>query len=348
MKMKNEKAARTLKSIVYTLAVPVLVWILFEVLDRAMVGVGVISTIADVKALLRTVLTSFCFALAQNLNSSTGRMDLSLGAQMYMGCIFGGNIALSLGLGGVGILVLSIVVGALCGLLVGVIFVNLRILPMVLGIGMTLVFECISFGAYNQQGLMLFGKPSVKILSDVNFILVVALLLLIVMTFLVQYSGYGYKWRAIQGNQKLSSDAGINIFTNCVVSYLLAGALAGCAGVFDTAYKGSLTPVLGMSSNVSVFSNLFPLFLGIAIGMPCRNPVLGILIGSTSLKILSLGLSKLAIGISWQNIIVYTLFMLFNIYRINAPRLKYQKNKRTRIELAKQMRNARTVSAVSV
>lgn len=335
---KEKKGARRLKMIFCTLIVPVLVWALFEVLDRMIVGVGVISTVSDVKALLRTMLTSFCFALALNCNLPSGRMDLSTGAQMYMGCIFGGNLALQLGWGGIGIIVLSMLVGALCGLLVGVLFVSLRILPMVLGIGMTLVFECISFGAYDQQGLLMHGKPGVSILSDATFIIGVSVVILLAMTFLFQYSSYGYKRRAIQGSQKLASDSGINIFTNCIQCYVLAGALVACAGVFDTAYKGSLAPVMGMSSNGSVFSNMFPMFLGMMIGSYSNNPVLGVLVSSISLKILSLGLAKLALDISWQNIIIYSLFLLFNIYRMNASKLGYRKQKRARIALAKQMR----------
>lgn len=338
MNEKKEKNIRSLKMIFYTIMVPAIVWALFEVIDRSVVGIGVISTLADFKALLRTVLTSFCFCLAMNCNMTSGRMDLSLGAQMYMGCIFGGNLALQLGWGGVGIIILSILIGAICGLLVGLLFINLRILPMVLGIGMTLVFECVSFGAYDQQGLMLHGKQGVGILSDVTFIFVVAVLLLIIMTFLFQYSSYGYKRRAIQGSQKLSADAGINIFVNCVLCYTLAGALAACAGVFDTAYRGNMIPVLGMSSNGNVFSNLFPMFLGILIGSYSNNPVVGILMGSLSLKIVSLGLSKLAMDISWQNIIIYSLFLLFNIYRMNVGKIGYGAQKHKRIALAKKTR----------
>ena len=73
---------------------------------------------------------------------------------------------------------------------------------------------------YNQQGLNLFGKPGVSILSNWGFIIVVTLLVMLVMTYLFQYSGFGYNRRAIQGNQKLAHDAGINIYKNAFpVSY---------------------------------------------------------------------------------------------------------------------------------
>ena len=327
-KKKNNSGTVVLK----TLAIPLITWLVCDLIDRTFAGVGVINNIADVKALLRTLLTSFSFALAINCNLTSGRMDLSAGAQMYMGCIFGGNIALSLGLGGIGILVLSMIVGVL--------FVNLRILPMVLGLGVSLVFECISFGSYNQQGLKLFGKPGVEVLSNIGFILAVALILVAAVTWLFQYSSFGYRRRAIQGNQKLASDSGINIYTNCIQCYVLAGALVACAGVFDTAYSGGLTPVMGMTSNNQVFKNMFPMALGLLIGSYSQKPVIGILFGSLSVKILTMCLSKLSMDSSMQNIIIYSLFLLLNIYRMNIYKIGYAKKKKTRIELAKQTRAA--------
>ena len=337
---EKTKKSLTGKIVIQTLAIPVITWAVCEIIDRALAGTGVITNIADVKALLRTLLTSFSFALAINCNLSSGRMDLSAGAQMYMGCIFGGNIALSLGLGGIGVLVLSMEVGAICGLAVGVLFVNLRILPMVLGLGVSLIFECMSFGAYDQQGLKLFGKPGVEILSNVGFILVVAFVLVAAVTYLFQYSSFGYRRRAIQGNQKLASDSGINIYTNWILCYVLAGSLVACAGVFDTAYTGGLTPVMGMSSNTQVFKNMFPMALGLLIGSYSQKPVVGILLGSLSVKLLTMCLSKLSMDSSMQNIIIYSLFLLLNIYRMNAYRFEYAKEKRARIQEARQMRTA--------
>ncbi|MDY3918424.1 MAG: ABC transporter permease [Candidatus Limivivens sp.] len=332
-----KRGKKTLLLIFRTIAVPLITYVFFEILDRSVAGVEVISTISDVKALLRTLLTSFCFAVALDCNLSLGRMDLSLGAQMYMGCILGGNLALHFNTGGIGVLILSILVGGITGFITGILFIYLRILPMILGIGLMLIYECISFSVNRQQGLMLFGMPGVSVLSDIYFILIVALILIFVMTFFFQYSTFGYERRAIQGNQKLSAEGGINIFKNCVICYTIAGALAACAGVFETAYSGTMVPVLGMASNTIVFRNMFPMMLGIWIGVFCYNSVVGIMMASLAIKILTQGLAKLSLEGNVQNIIIYTLFLLFVIYQTNAYRFDYNKKKRERIRLAKRM-----------
>ncbi len=336
MKKNNLK----FKQIVGTIAVPIAVWLIMETVDLSVSGVHLIGNMVDIKNLLRALITSFCFALAINSNLTLGRMDLSLGSQMYLGVIFGGNIALSMNLGGIGVLIFSIVFGALGGFLVGVLFVKLRILPMVLGLGMTLIYETLSFSSYNQQGLMLFGKPNVGVLSNVGFIAVIAVIVGVAVTYLFQYSIFGYRRRAIRGSQRLASDSGINIYRNCVKCYILAGGLAGIAGVFSTAYLGTLVPVIGMSSNSSVFVNIFPMVLGMWIGSYARNPVVGVFAGALSLQFLTIGLSKLGMDPAYQTIIRYLLWLVFSVYNLNAWRFEYAKKRKLRQEEARKMRFA--------
>ena len=326
--MKNSNIKDTLLHIAKAVAVPLIVWAIMEVIDRSAVGMGVINNMADVKTLFRNLISSLAFALAISTNLNCGRMDLSMGAQMYVGVIFGGNIALSLGLGGIGVLLISMVIGGLCGLLIGTLFVNLRILPMVLGLGMTLVFECICFAINNQQGVIFFGRPGVEILSNITFIIIITAAIVLIAHYLFQFSRFGFRYRAIQGSQKLASDAGINIFTNCVLSYVIAGILVACAGVFTTAYSGALTPVLGMSSNGQVFSNMFPMVIGAWIGGLCNNR--------------EVGLAKLGVSSSVQNVIVYTLFLIFVVYNTNKHKIAYAKARKARKALAQKTLAERT------
>lgn len=339
--MKNRNNKNMMMTILKTVAVPLLIWVVMEIVSRSVAGVGVIDNSADVKTLFRNLITTLAFALALSTNLTSGRMDLSIGAQMYAGVIFGGNLALRLGWNGFGILACSMAVGALCGLLIGFLFIKLRILPMVLGLGMTLVFECSCCAVNDQQGVIFTGKPGTEMLSNITFIVAVCALLIIITTYLFQYSEYGYRYHAVQGNQKLAHDAGINIYSNCLKCYIIAGVLVACAGVFSTAYSGSLTPVLGMTSNGQVFSSMFPMVLGMWIGGFCDNNQVGVLFSSLSVNLIVIGLSKLGIGTSTQNIIIYVLFLLFVIYNTNKGKIKYNHDKKERIALAEKMLSER-------
>ena len=324
----------------FTVAVPMAVWLVMELLNLAFCGVHTLNSVIDYTTLMRNLVTSFCFALGLNCNLPVGRMDTSTGSQMYLACILGGNLALSLNLGGVGVLAFSMIVGMLAGGFVGVLFV------MVLGLGISLVYECISFSMYNQQGLNLFGKQGVDILSNWGFIIAVMLIIIVIMTFLFQYSSFGYNRRAIQGNQKLANDAGINIYINAVLCYIAAGALVAIAGVFDTAYKSNLVPVLGMSSNSTVFANMFPMAVGVWLAKK-SSPVIGIVAGSLSVQLLIIGLSKFTmIGVSdyLQTCIRYSIWLLFMIYRMNEDKISLMKERRARVALARATRAKRSAT----
>lgn len=344
--MKSNRTKDLLIRIAKAAAVPLIAWAIMQAIDMAFAGMGVINNAADVKTLFRNLISSLAFALAIGANLNCGRMDLSLGAQMYAGVIFGGNLALMFHLGGIGVLLLSMVVGGICGVVIGFVFIKLRILPMVLGLGMTLVFECVCFAINNQQGVILFGKPGVEILSNITFVIIVSAAIVLAAYYLFQLSSFGFKYRAIQGSQKLAADAGINIYSNCVLCYVIAGVLVACAGVFTTIYQGNLTPVLGMTSNGKVFTNMFPMVLGTWIGLLCHNRELGILMGSVTVNIIILGLTKLGLSSSVQNVVVYALFLIFVIYNTNSSKIAYYKARKARLAVAEK-KLAEKMSAAS-
>lgn len=317
-----------------TLVVPFAVWAVMECVCRIQLGTGVINNMADLKNLARTWASTFCVALALSCNVTSGRMDLSLGAQSTLAAIIGGNLALKMGLGGMGILLFSIITGMAAGAVVGFLYIRLKILPMILGIGMALIYECIAFLSFHSSGLGLFGVAKAANLSSVGFIMAVMVLIMAVMSYMQVYSPFGYDYRAIQGNQKIAMNSGINILKNAVICYTLAGGLVAVAGVFNAAYSGQLMPELGMASSSRVFSNMFPMFLGIYIGRS-TNPVVGIFFSSLAIKFLAIGLAKFPIDISVQQLISVSLFLLFLIFQNNESRVRLWKKKKVRVQEVK-------------
>ena len=309
---------------------PIAVAILMNLIDIVFAGVWTISTTADLKAFFRLIVMTLCYALALNSNFALGRMDMSAGSQMYVGCIIGGNIALSMGLGGIGVLVFSTLVGGAAGLIVGFLFIKLRILQMILGLGMALIYECLSFAANNQQGLMLFGEEGMNILSQTWFITLCLILVIFVITFLFQNSLFGYRRRAISGNQRLAGEFGINIYRNCVGCYLLGGCLAAFAGVFQVAYNGSLVPALSLSTKATVFNYMFPMMVGIWLGEVCGNNAFGMLCGAVAVALVKYGLAKFSWDTDVQSLIVAILWLLFMIYRFNWWKVDYFRRRKAR------------------
>ena len=93
--MKSNRTKDLLIRIAKAAAVPLIAWAIMQVIDMAFAGMGVINNAADVKTLFRNLISSLAFALAIGANLNCGRMDLSLGAQMYAGVIFGADTSYS-------------------------------------------------------------------------------------------------------------------------------------------------------------------------------------------------------------------------------------------------------------
>jgi len=331
-----------LKNVSLTLAIPLAVYICMHIFSKMTAGVGLLAYTVDFKNLARTWVYSFSFSLAVALNFFNGRFDFSMGAQVLFGTIIGGNLGklLSQATGlniGISIIVCAVAIGLLSGYAIGALFTRMRILPMVYGLGIAMVLECICFASFNSNGLILFGIPGAELLSELWFIGLVFLAVILLMSYICNYTSFGYEWRAIQGNQKIASNSGINIFRNCIICYLLAGGLAGVAGVFDAAYAGTILPELGLSTISAVTGNLFALFLGIFIGQ-WSNMVVGIFCSSLSVQLITLGLAKSGLSSSVQTVIIYVIFIIFLIFKERYANLNITKEKKARIALARKRR----------
>ncbi|NDJ63038.1 MAG: branched-chain amino acid ABC transporter permease [Chloroflexi bacterium] len=76
-------------------------------------------------------------------------------------------------------------------------------------------------------------------------ILVVALLLMALLQFLVMRTRLGQRMRAVAFNQRTASLLGINVSSIYLLTFFMAGALAGAAGVLYGLAFSSITPFIG-------------------------------------------------------------------------------------------------------
>lgn len=337
---------RKLKSALITVAVPVIMLVIMDILCMVNQGRHMFVTILDVQNFVRATCIAACTALALSLNLSNGRFDLSLGAQRLAASILGGNLAIHFGLGGIGVLVFALVFGLVFGGVVGLIFVWFRTPAMVLGIGMALIYECLAFVGSDSKGLQLYAAPNVRMLSNMYLCIVVLMLILLIFLILIKYTKFGYHMRAIGGSQKIAYNSGINIFRHAVGCYTLAGGAIACAGVFESAYSGSMDAAMGLTSNSVVMTNCFPMYLGKYLGR-WSNEAIGILVSSMTIKLFQTGLSIMKFSMTEQRVFTLCLFLVFLVFRANETIFRDRKAKKDRIAQAHEMKKtmAQAVSA---
>lgn len=326
------------KNIVMSLAIPVIVYLFFFILCNATghagFGVG-----ADLQTILYTSVYSGLIALAMSVNLTSGRFDFSIGATLVLAIIIGGNIAKDNKWGAVGLLLITMLIGAILGLVSGIVYTVLGLPPMVVSLGLAMIYEAIGFIFNRAKGVKLMGKNSMLVFARLPWAGVVIAVVLIVMVILWDFTKFGYERKALATGQKIATDVGINEKKNAVLCYLIAGILLGIAGVVYISKYGTVSPETGLSSASYFMTAFLPMFIGGAIAKYSSHPI-AVFIGAITQAFITSGFSWMGLSSSTMTVMNGIIVMAFLIYTSNSHLLVEQKMFREKLAKAKAARGA--------
>jgi len=224
-----------------------------------------------------TYLSLVAFAVSINLHS--GRFDFSISAIIVLSA----TVVIMLGCRGVGsvhvLLLAGLLVGLLGGLVSGGLYIVLRLPPMIVSLGVTLLYEAIAYmvAGGTESNTLTSIQPEISgrlkqfiganSSSPVHLLIVLALALAF-MIFVFHYTRFGYEYRALQSGQKIAVDTGAKEYLNCIICYMIAGAMAGLAGFFFGAQMQytRVSGYLNFGTVPRMFDAFCPLFFAGFIG----------------------------------------------------------------------------------
>jgi len=169
---------------------------------------------------------------------------------------------------------LALLVGLVCGLVMGAINVTIerlayrplrhapRVAPLITAIGVSLILQNviqIMVGTgdrvvpqlFPNEGFVLLGA-NVKFLN--LFIFVVALILLYGLQQFISRTRLGRAMRATAQDQQAAQLMGVDLNQTIAMTFLIGGALAGAAGVFMGQYLGYVRFDLGFNAGLKAFT----------------------------------------------------------------------------------------------
>lgn len=324
-----------------TLVLPVGVYLFFFILCNATghegFGVG-----ADLTTIIYTSVYSGLIAQAMAINLTTGRFDFALGAELVLAAILGGNLAKTMGAGPVGLLVLVVGIAVVIGMVSGVTYVGLGLPPMIVSLGLAMIYEALGFVLSNAKGVKLIGRIDMLIYSRFpnNLILMAVVLVLLVIVY--DYSKIGYNRRALQGGQKIAVDVGINEKRNAVYCYMIAGALMGLAACVYLSKYGMVSPETGLSSSAYFMSAFLPMFIGNIFGRYSSQPI-AIYMGGLVQAFITSGLSRMGVSNSAMTVINGLVVCAFLIYSSNSYKLVEAQLFREKLQKARAAKNGENI-----
>ena len=215
-----------------------------------------------------------------------GMFDFSIGANIMLSAIVGCVFATRFGMGYAGLIIGSILTGALVGFLNGFFYVRLRIPSMIVTTGLALIYE--SVANYIAGGVEQTLPSNLRAFGQMPGNLILAVLAFVVAYLLLNYTKIGTYTYAIGSNEFVAKNMGINVNFYKILAFMISGAFLGTMAILTISYGSSMVAETGMGSMSRNFYPTMGCFLGLAL-KKYGIPIPAIIIGEFFLQIIYYG-----------------------------------------------------------
>lgn len=240
-----------------------------------------------------------------------GDLDLSVAAIISLAGVVMGEAMVNYGYHPVLAALAALAVGAVVGVVNGLIITKLRINAIIATLGTSSILGGIAFTI--TQGKTIFGERGNDPIDQIEFLsrdrvlgdhipvpVIILFLCYIVAFFVLRRTTYGARVFAVGNNERAAWLAGINVDRVRIATFVLSGTLGGFAGIMQVARQGTATA--GMGTNF-----LFPILTAVVLGGASltggRGKVFNTLLAAIFLTSITNGMILLGIDIYTQNIV---------------------------------------------
>lgn len=242
-----------------------------------------------------------------------GSIDLSMGAMCSVSNVVYVHFLLNYGdsfaspeLAGIVALLLSVLIGALSGLALGIIHVKLKVPSFIASLGFMSVWQSAALlVTQNPESLPKKMWPAINwyrntVFGVVGVPLLVALAVVIIIWMFTRFTPFGRAIFAIGGNERASRVAGISVDSTKILIFSIGGALAALGGVFLAANMKSSAPTVGNPYTLQIVASCALGGTSLAGG---KGSVLGTILGVFTVILINSGMTFLGIDAYWQNVV---------------------------------------------
>ncbi len=316
-KAPNRLAQKLGKNVGMSIAWPLFCLAIAFILSSA-AGRPLFATAVSIRTFFRGLLMVLIAMWALNTNLNSGRMDFSLGATGILAAVCAVSV-MGRSVTTVQDIMLYMVLcmgfGVVFGLIGGVVFIILRLPPVVTTLGMCLVYEGIAKIIVGGNNTFDFQSSAItgQFVTKPAVLVILTLAVLVIMSLIICYSRFGYNKNALVYDQKISVETGINEIASCLFCYALAGLLIGLYQFINSAQMGNVTVNTDLGSSSAAFRNFLPIFIG---GLLAKysNQLIGSFMAALGTQFLVLGMDRASsLGFSSSIQTLITSFMVFMV-----------------------------------
>ena len=213
----------------------------------------------------------------------------------------------------------SIFIGAVCGLVIGLVISKGKVIPIIATLGMQYIFRGLTYFVsgtlWVSADKMLPGYKNFAQSSflGVNNLFWIVIVLFVAMIVFLKWTGFGRQIYAVGSNADAAKISGISIDRVKIIVYTINGAIAGLAGAMYTSLYASAQGNMATGAEMDVIAAC--VIGGVSLNGG-QGSAFGVLLGAITIAIISKSLSLVGIDAFWQRALkgaVILLAVLVNV-----------------------------------
>lgn len=257
-------------------------------------------------------------AAAQSLIILTAGIDLSVGAIMVLSSVVMGQFTFRYGIPAEISVICGLIVGALCGMISGILVSRVKLPPFIVTLGMWQIVLATNF-LYSANEtiraqdiediapILQFFGTKIVIGSAVLTVGVVFMICLVFgLAYVLKHTAWGRHVYAIGDDKEAAELSGVKTDRVLISVYMLSGLICAFAGWALIGRIGSVSPTAGQLSNIESITAVviggISLFGG-------RGSILGTLFGALIVGVFTLGLRLLGADAQWTYLLIGVLII---------------------------------------
>jgi len=325
--MKKENVIKMLGSILKEKQISGIMAVLGLMIVIASLSSPYFLTAYNLKAVIRSLAFVSIVAIGQGCLLLLGEIDLSVGSIAGLCGVIGGILMVNVGINPYLSLILCLLLGAILGMLNGLITVHLKLSSLIVTIGTAGIYKGINL-------VMSEGRAITDIPKEIYFLgqgylfniplpFIIMLIVLVLIVFITKYTPFGRYMYAVGNSKEASWILGIKVNFIRISTFMITGLLAALAGMIMVARLGSSQPAIG---ELWVLNSIAAAVIGgVALTGGIGSPA-GALVGATIIGVIENIIVLYGVSVYWQTavsgVIIVGAVALDSISRMGALRKK--------------------------
>lgn len=293
-------------------------------------------TAGTMEEMFRNYAVTFILALGMMCVLLTGGIDISIGSTLAFSGMAAALIMRDHMIATPLSFLISIVIGAGLGLIVGLVIAKGKVPPIVCTLGFMNIYRGLTYLIANSQWVAAyqftdsfknFALTKYLGLGLVNNMIAVTIYIYIVFYIVMKWTTVGRRVYAVGSNAEAATVSGININNVKIGVYTLMGLLCGLGGALWTSLYKSAQGDMATGIEMDVIAACVVGGVSLTGG---RGSVVGVMLGSLTIAIIGKALPLIGVSQFWQNGIKGLIILVAVILNVLAQRTMDRNNLKRR------------------